>query len=253
MQGNKTYSDFLQTQYQKGVPPETKDKRRKRVLESTNWKGGSLENPKKYVVAKLPNGLEVYFLKPGKETKRETPNIHDMKPCVEDMQKDYGFDDIWAQLSKISVYDFEIFRAVLTLIYRNAYLLDHVEENNGHIRYKPDENIMECIQELENKTGDIMEYGLFGFLNFLDILGWNEDVKYNELSEKTGRLNTLLTCITIPYKTYKVVENIKKNCSNPQNIDWHLVYNTMTSLSRSGICPPRKKDLLDWFSPYIIE
>lgn len=261
---NQHYHNFLKTELQKGKPKEAEDKRIKRISEALNWKAGpSLDSPKKYVITKLPNGMEVYFLKPGKEVFRlKNPNPNDMIPILGYSDERYGFDTVWKQLSKISVYDFEIFRAVLTLIYRNAYLLDHVEEKKGIIRYKPSQKIADCIQKLEQSIGTLMEYGLLGFLHFMDMLGWNEDVKYNvkdgkptlKKDWKAGRLNTLLTCITIPYKTYKVVENIKKHLSKPQKIDWSLVYDTMMTLLRTrGICPPKQRELLEWLSPYIVE
>lgn len=255
------YSEFLKTEIQKGNPEELKNKREKRILEALNWKRGSSDSPKKHIIAVLPKGLEVYFLKPGKEVLRKTPNVNDMTPCV-GRGFNYSFDDIWRELSKISVYDFEIFKAVLTLVYRNAYLLDHVEVAKNRIRYNPNVQIMSCIEDMEQSLGDIMDYGLFGFLHFLDILGWNEDVKYHvengiptfkgKHEYKTGRLNTLLTCITIPYKTYSVVEDILKHSSSPQDINWELVYETMMALARTrGICPPKQSELLEWLSPYI--
>ncbi|MBL7075037.1 hypothetical protein ISS37_07355 [candidate division KSB1 bacterium] len=261
---NPNYPDFLRTELQKGKPKEVENKRIKRISEALSWEAGpSLDSPKKHAIITLPNGVEVYFLKPGKEVfKSRNPNPNDMIPCVGHADEPYGFDTVWKQLSKISVYDFEIFRAVLTLIYRNAYLLDHVEDKKGIIRYKPSQKIADSIQELEKSISDLMEYGLLGFLHFMDILGWNEDVKYNvkdgrptfRKDWKTGRLNTLLTCITIPYKTYQVVKNIQKHSSKLQEIDWSLVYDIMQRLLRTrGICPPQQSELLEWLSPYIIK
>lgn len=258
---SKNYHKLLKTELQRGKSKELEDKRRKRILEALSWEAGySLDQPKKHLITTLPNGVEVYFLKPGKEAFRsQNPNKNDMTPCVGYGDKRYGFDDIWKQLSKISVFDFEIFKAVLIMIYRNAYFLDHIEDKKGIIRYKPGPKITDCIKLLEESIHDLMEYGLLGLLNFMDILGWNEDVKYNvedgkpkfRDNWKTGRLNTLLTCITIPYKTYKVVENIQKHSSKLQDIDWSLVYDTMTTLLRSrGVCPPKQKELLKWFSQY---
>ena len=226
------YHDFLKTEIQKGKDEELNNMRKKRISEALNWKRGpSLASPQKHIITILPNGMEVYFLKPGKEVfRKRNPNPHDMTPCVGQAGEPYGFDTVWKQLSKISVYDFEIFRAVLTLIYRNAYMLDHVEEREGIVRYKPRQGIAYCIKELEKCIGDLVDYGLLGFLHFMDILGWNEDVKYN------------------------VVEDIRRHSSEPQKIDWSLVYDTMTTLSRTrGICPPRQRDLLKWLSPYIVE
>ena len=254
---------YLKTELQKGKPKEVENKRIKRISEALNWEAGSKDSPLKHVVTELPNGMEVYFLKPGKEAFEKEPNPNDMTPCVGPAGEPYGFDTVWKQLSKVSVHNFEVFKAVLILIYRNAYLLDHVEEKKGIIRYKPCKKIADCIKELERTIGALMDYGLLGFLHFMDILGWNEDVKYHiENGEPTfmgnrgwmvGRVNTLLSCIKIPYKTYKVVEDIREHSLKPQEIDWSLVYETMQILSRQGVCPARQYELLEWFYPYIVK
>jgi len=259
------YQAILKTKLQKGNPKGLNEKRIKRIEEALNWKTGpSLEKPEKHFIAELPNKMAVYFLKPGKEVFRDKkPNPNDMKPCVGYGEKSYGFNDMWKQLSKISVHDFEMFRAVLTLIYRNAFMLDHVE-NEGIIRYRPSKEISECIKRMGQSIDDLLDYGLLGLLHFMDNLAWNEDVKYHVEDGKatlkgkykwsTGRINTLLTCITIPYKTCLFVKDILGRSSKPKNIDWALVYDTMQMLLWArGVCPPRPDDLIKWLSPYIIE
>lgn len=261
------YHTILRTQLQKGRSKELEKKRIRRINESIIWKGGpSFKNPLKHIVARTPSNEEVYFLKPGKEVyeNRKRPNPHDMTPVIGHDYKPYQFDDIWEKLSRISVRNFEIFRVVLVLIYRNAYMLDHIEEDKNHIRYKPSKSILDCINELNDGLSDIVELGLFGFLHFLDILGWNEDVKYHVENNKPrfestgrfrwkiGRLNTLLTCINIPYKAHMTVSNIIKHSSKPQDINWKLFYEMMQTLSARGVSPPRQRDLLEWFSPYIV-
>jgi hypothetical protein len=56
------------------------EKRAMLIEEAINFPQGTIEKPKKNIVAKITNGKEVYFLKPGKETLRKTPNVHDMFP-----------------------------------------------------------------------------------------------------------------------------------------------------------------------------
>lgn len=64
---NQNYHNLLKTELQRGKSIELENKRRKRILEALNWEAGpSLDNPKKYLITTLPNGIEVYFLKPGK-------------------------------------------------------------------------------------------------------------------------------------------------------------------------------------------
>jgi hypothetical protein len=42
-------------------------KREKRIWEALTWDSGTEDNPRKHLVTSLANGLEVYFLKAGKE------------------------------------------------------------------------------------------------------------------------------------------------------------------------------------------
>ncbi len=260
-----TFYSILQTELQRGNPIGLTEKRSQRIIEGLGFPSGkSIEQPKKKLITILPNKKEVCFYKPGKETVRKgNPNPHDMRPQVGSDNKRYGFDDVWKQLSKISVSNQEIFKSVLTLIYRNAYMLDHVEVSKGIYRYQPDKKILECISLLDSLIPDIIEYGLLGLLHFMDLIGWNEDVKYHvengkptfkgKHEWKTGRINTLLTCMSVPYKTRLFVEDVRKNYSTPLNIDWSLAYDTMQLLLRTrGICPPKQQELLEWLSPYII-
>lgn len=259
------YEGILKTVLQKGKPESTLDKRTKRIQEAIGWKGGTKEKPRKYLITTLPNNKEVYFLKPGKEVSNiERPNPYDMRPVVGDPEKRPKFDEMWSNLSSISVRNFEIFKAVLTLIYRSAYMLDHVEVKTGIIRYQPNQEISKCIESIENSIGNILPLGLMGLLHFLDILGWNEDVKYHIEDHKavldgqhtfqTGRINTLLTCIRVPYQASTFVKNIIENTSNKTDIKFKDLYEIMQQFAKSrGTCVPTHEQLVKWLSPYLIE
>ena len=73
--------------------------REKRIIEAIDFEGGTIEKRKKHLISILPNGKEVYFLKPGKETQRRIPNIHDMFPNVGINDKSetdsFTFEIIW--------------------------------------------------------------------------------------------------------------------------------------------------------------
>ena len=260
--GDMNYQELLKTTLQKGVPPELLEKRKRRIEEAIEWEGGSsIESQKKYLLTKLPNKMEVYFLKPGKEKFEKNSNPNDMLPCVGGSNKPYRFDEVWKQLSEISFLNHRMFIVMLVLVYRNSFMLDHIEEG-GHIRYKPCKAIEDCIQKLEHKFGKQLEYGALGLLHFMDILGWNEDVKYNvqdgrvvwKKDRKRGRVNSLLSCITIPYKTNEFAREIIKHSGEPKDIDWSLVYEPMQRLmSSGGICPAKQKELAIWLSPYIVK
>lgn len=258
-----TYQNILKTKLQGSKTRASwEDKRIKRIQEALNWKGGTEEEPKKYLVAVLSNGLEVFFLKPGKEARRERPNLYDMLPVVGNPDLKLKFDDVWSYLSQISVVDFENFKIVLTLIYRNAYFIDHVEKQNGKIRYEPNEDITECIEKIDKQVGNISQLGLMGLLNFLDILGWNEDMKYHveenratfsgKYDLKVGRINTLLTCIRVPYQASLFVVHCMEKANDRKKIDFSLLYNIMQQFAKSrGTCTPTQQQLMEWLSPYL--
>jgi hypothetical protein len=258
------YEGVLKTVLQKGKPESTLNKRAKRIQEAIGWKSGTKEKPRKYLIATLPNNKEVYFLKPGKEAFNiKRPNPHDMTPVVGDPEERPKFDEIWSYISSISVKNFEIFKAVLTLIYRSAYMLDHAEVKKGIVRYQPSKEICELVEDMENSIGAVSPLGLMGLLHFLDILGWNEDVKYHaensrvvfdgEHTFKTGRINTLLTCIRVPYQASTFLKSVIEN-PNKTDINFKNLYTIMQQFAKSrGTCVPTQEQLLEWLSPYLIE
>lgn len=257
--------DCLLTQKQKGSPPEIEEKRIKRIGEALGFKPGTKESPKKYVVAELPGGWDVYFVKPGKEafnTKRI--NVHDMTPLVGDGSQKLSFQKVWAYITNISSIDENIFKQTCLLIYRIGYLLDHEENNLGRIRYSPKPEIRNCIADMDAYLKTFLPFGgLLGFLHFIDILCWNEDVKYHVEYDKpifrgkhtfnTGSINTALSCLTVP----NIVHQFRKDVfrlKNASELDPMLILDGMQRISRSrGICIPNKGELISWLSPYIYE
>jgi len=236
-------------------------KRRKRIEEAVSWEGGpSTENPEEIVVDKLPSGQEAYFLKPGKETERKEPNPNDMAPRIEGVYKNYTFQDTWEIISRTSVKNFEYFKALLVLIYRNTYLLDHREKKGG-IRYDPSEEIKDVIKTLDKEFKDILPEGnTLGLLYFLDLLGWNEDVKYQAprtdydlFSDfNVGRVNNLLTSIKIPYKLSVFVRDVLDYSGDPKEIPFGEGLETVQDLTVSrGTCKPTQGELREWFSPML--
>jgi len=240
--------------------------RLERIAEAISWKPGpSIDEQRKYVVNNLSNGIEVVLLKPGWETiSKKRPNLHDMTPRVGDVYKDATFMDLWAHLSKMSIIDFDAFRRVLVLIYRNAFLLDH-RKTGDSIRYSPREDVASVIDALDGRLKPILPAGgLWGFLNFLDILGWNEDVKYHTENNKptfdgryevkVGRPNTLLTCIRVPFQMHRFIKDIVNKTKEPGTIDFQLGYKMMQDfLKTRGTCVPTNINLVDWLAPYIHE
>lgn len=242
-------------------------KREERIREAQSWEPGpSVDEQKKYVVAELPGGTEVYFLKPGKESQRkERPNIHDMAPQVGDYYTDYTFRDTWSEIAKLSVHDLELFKLVMVLIYRNTYLLDHrfVDDEQTRLRYVPNGGVLDTIEAINGEVGGLLPGpGLLGLLHFLDLLGWNEDVKYHSedhgydywLSKSfyTGRMNTMLSCINIPYRYALFIHEVLEHADDPTQLDFKSGLDTMQDLAQTrGISKPSQGDLAEWFSPIL--
>jgi len=189
-----------------------------RIAEAIAFKSGTIGNPMKTVISVLPNGKEAYFLKPGKETLRATPNIHDMFPNVgsnnQSETDDYTFEIMWEYLIKISIINQITFKKVLVLLYRLCFLLDHQEVETGKLRYSPSKGLSDYIDKIDFSLKDgfkdkfkTEEIGLWEYLHFIDLLGWNEDLKYHIVEgkpdfkkhdKKVGRVNTILSVINVP-------------------------------------------------------
>lgn len=257
-------STKIKSLWDKEFKRKIKKRREDRIKEAVSFEPGpSTADPIKHKVNNLPDGSEVYFLKPGKETDRDDPNIHDMTPSVGKIYEDFQFDDTWSIISKTSIKDFEMFKFLLVLIYRNAYLEDHiyVDDENKKLRYEPSKDVMKCIEMIDDKIGGVLpKGGVLGLMNFLDVLGWNEDVKYHseegdynlDSNFYVGRINTLLTSIRIPYQLSCFVLDVVDKADEPENIDFQEGLDTMQDLTVSrGVCKPSKSDLEEWFSPVL--
>ena len=260
----------LRTAYVPGMPKDVISKRISLINEAIGW-DGSIEHPERHLIGKSNDGSILVFEKPGKEAVAGT-NENDMRPMIIINGRPIdppSFYFIWSDLTNIAIADFEAFRAVLMLIYRNAYLLDHRTNGEGHLRYNPNDGISECVAALDRLVGDRTMFGsIDGLLRFIDLLGWNEDVKYHSFERrgsftegkfaknpKIGRVNTLLTCVRIPFEVSNFLKEYRNGRSNEGTADFVKLYDIMQSLINTrGVCTPRKKsDLFEYLSPYLIE
>jgi hypothetical protein len=246
------------------------EKRAMLIEEAINFPQGTIEKPKKSIVAKITNGKEVYFLKPGKETSRKTPNVHDMFPNVSNDFDKWAFGQIWEYLIKISIVQQAAFKQVLVLLYRLCFYTDHKLINNK-LRYKPSTQILEYINNLEKfvlKVGfqekfKTSEAGLLEFLYFIDLLAWNEDVKYHCSTENkayftgkygkdVGRKNTILTLISAPILISKFISNIIESTKTRNIIDVKLITTTIQKFTKTrGLCILSNSDLIEFLQPYL--
>jgi len=244
-----------------------------RIAEAIAFKSGTIENPMKTVISVLPNGKEAYFLKPGKETLRATPNIHDMFPNVgsnnQSETDDYTFEIMWEYLIKISIINQITFKKVLVLLYRLCFLLDHQELEPGKLRYSPSKALSDYIDKIDFSLKDgfkdkfkTEEIGLLEYLHFIDLIGWNEDIKYHVINSspdfktvnrRTGRVNTILTIISAPLMVSNFIQDIIQKTKNYGIINVKLITSTIQKFTKSrGICVLSNRDLLEYLDPYLV-
>jgi len=249
------------------------NKRTKRIEEAIVFEGDDFKNQKKHLISSLPNGKETYFLKPGKETLRKIPNEYDMSPNVGangiSETANWAFENVWEYLIKISIIHQSTFKKVLVLLYRNCFLLDHQEIEEGRIRYLPSKEISDYINNLEVfvlKDGFMdkfktKEIGLLEYLHFIDLLGWNEDVKYHIINgtsdfikydKRVGRVNTILSVISAPLLISNFILDIIQKTEKKGIIDVRLITSTIQMFTKSrGICVLTNRELLKHLAPYL--
>jgi len=266
-------NSIIETRIIKGRTPDFLTKRTARINEAINFSEGTFENPTKNIISLLPNGKETYFLKPGKETRRLVPNIYDMSPNVgvngNSETEGWEFQKIWEYLIKISIINQITFKKVLVILYRNCFLLDNTDIGSGIIRYLPSEELLKYINNLNDYAlvdgfkdkFNTNEIGLLEYLHFIDLLAWNEDVKYHvyegkpdfvQRNKNVGRVNTVLSVISAPLMISNFILDIIHKTEQKGIIDVNLITSTIQMFSRSrGICVLTNKDLLEHLSPYL--
>jgi len=242
-----------------------------RIAEAIAFESGTIVEPTKTLISTLPNQKESYFFKPGKETQRAIPNIHDMFPNVGSKNisetDGFTFEVIWEYLIKISIINQLTFKKVLVLLYRLCFLLDHNEIEKDKIRYSPSPEVLDYISKMDFALKDGFkdkfkknEIGLLEFLHFVDLLGWNEDVKYHiqngkpyfEDRKNSGRTNTIISIISVPLMINEFLANIIENVNYVEKIDVRLILSTMQKLSKSrGICVLSHIALQKYLNPYL--
>jgi len=261
----------LETKLVRGIPKDAMLKRTDMINEAIGFEG-TLSDPKHHVIAEKED-ITLLFEKPGKEAIAGT-NVNDMRPMVIVNGRPLdppSFSFIWSDLTNIAMADFEAFKAVLLLIYRSAFLMDHIKTNDHGWRYRQSGSVSDAIAELDRTVGDRTEFGsIWGLLGFIDLLGWNEDVKYHSVKGKAsftegkyggnskkriGRINTLLTCIRVPFEISDFMYSHREEIAGGKKADFVSLYDIMQALINSrGLCTPRRnEDLLRFLDPYLVE
>lgn len=243
-----------------------------RIVEAIAFESGTIAEPTKTVISTLPNQKESYFFKPGKETLRKKPNVYDMSPNVGakgiSETESWAFEKILEYLIKISIINQITFKKVLAILYRNCFLIDHQEVEKGKFRYLPSNDLLNYIDKIEFGLKDgftdkfkTKEIGLLEFLHFIDLLGWNEDVKYHivegkpdfkKYSKKVGRVNTILSLISTPLMISDFILDIIHKTEKKGIIDVKLITSVIQKLTKSrGICVLPHTTLQEYLNPYL--
>jgi hypothetical protein len=191
-----------------------KERKMARVREAISWPSGTSQVNKAYQTVWPGSQYEVRLGKPGKEAEEgyalcrykdghKGNNPNDMWPCIWDgkriIEKSATFIDVFDELQALIRTDPHCLELIGCLLFRSAFMIDHIDEGGGRWRYHPPQRVVEIISGYAPSAfGVPME----AFLHYLDALAWNEDVKYYTLGYDitrggTGRENNLLTCVNI--------------------------------------------------------
>lgn len=249
--------------------------KRKLIVEAVNFKSGTVKEQTKTTIFQFANDKESAFYKPGKETLRKKPNVYDMYPAIlafgTDITNKLSFDNLWEYLIKISIIQQDTFKKILVLLYRLCFFIDH-KIVDGKYRYSPSNEILQEINSIQQfvlnagfkEKFNTNEIELLDFLYFVDLLGWNEDVKYNApkgepffnnfTESKTGRINTILSIISAPILISRFIQDIIYKTSTNGIIDIKLITSTIQIFTKTrGMCVLSNKELLEFLGPYLTE
>jgi len=264
------YVDKIKTKEEKEIFLKTK---RSLIAEAVSFPSGSANERVKTIIGNL-NNHETAFLKPGKEADRKKPNVYDMYPLLtykgRDVTEKFSFENIWEYLLKIFLIHKGTFVKTLVLLYRLCFFYDHTLIN-GKWRYSPSNQICELIHNLDNlvlREGFVDKFSesepltIFQLLSFVDLLAWNEDVKYhapkgepyfkNITESKTGRTNTLLSVISAPLLTSAFIEDIVLKTQSGGIINVKLITSVIQKFTRSrGLCVLGDSELKKALTPYL--
>lgn len=182
---------------------EAKSLRVKSIDNAINLSKGPSRSEMHYHALWTEGQYEIGVGKPGKETETSNkinPNINDMWPYIrKDGQftgKSATFDDIDLELERSTTNPYAL-ELLGCLIARSGLMLDHIEKEDKVV-YTPPKDITDRIaQELPV----LFNVPLNVFLQYLDAIALNEDVKYQRrlngkgkpYSKAAGRPNNLLT------------------------------------------------------------
>lgn len=169
------------------------------INEAVSWPGKTPRGNFFFTKVWEKGSFSVQLGKYGKEYYREKkPNKNDMMPVVFENgsinEFDASFRAIFRLIEDLQVKgDSDSVIVLACLFIRNAFLVDH-QLVNGHYRYIPPQAAIDYLTE---RVGDHHGVPIEAFLQYVDAIAWNEDVKYNTLGHSinvdVGRTNNMLT------------------------------------------------------------
>jgi len=247
--------------------------KRSLIREAVSFPAGTAEKRVKTSL-NIIDETEAAFFKPGKEASRSKPNVYDMYPAIiyndQDVAEKFSFEDIWEYLLKVFLIHKGTFIKILVLLYRLCFFYDH-SFKNGKWRYSPSAQIRELIHNLDelvlrdgfaDKFKEPKHITVLQTLMFVDLLSWNEDVKYhapkkepyfNNFSEsRVGRTNTVLSVISAPLLISQFIEDIVSKTQNGGVINVKLITTVIQKFTRTrGLCALSSNELQKALEPYL--
>lgn len=167
-------------------------------------KGQDLSNQNFHLLYRAFN-YSVGLGKPGKEVFSEnikyqsgekSNNPNDMTPRIflngNLVSYDGSFEAIFKEFVRLHQSE-EALQILGSLLYRNAFLLDHIKIN-GSWRYQPP---LDAINKIKETCDNFLGLPIEVFLFYLELIASNEDTKYKtlgyDIDKGFGRRNNLLT------------------------------------------------------------
>ena len=208
--------------------PLAKPKRTMSIKQAQAWHSGT-QDDRHYVKVFASGEYAVALGKPGKEAAEgySRPNPHDMAPTVFFEQRALPFfptfRDIFRDIQHLGAAESgdqreSVLEVMAALFFRSSFMLDH-EERAGAARHEPAWHWQPPREAIDFLTSSRAEMGppictqdgrqvrlpTAVYLQLVDALAWNEDVKYQAakvdssgaVSGNTGRPNTLQTCASL--------------------------------------------------------
>ncbi len=173
-----------------------KELRKKKILRIKEAKKFDRRHGLKINHIDTVNGLDAFFITPGSDKKRF---YYDMAPGIGNKFDEYQFKDIWNDMFNICILlDDDLYKKLMVILYRMAYLVDF-NIVDKKVRFSPPEEILceiECIQKEIDRNKK--NYNIIELLYFIDLLSWNEDMRYYKYeSKRPGRINCIYGIIAV--------------------------------------------------------